>query len=58
MEKRSWMETQKVQGENLERVSNDVWCRDMGSVDSREEVGCSGNEDVKMDEWSNQAGQN
>ena len=24
----------------------------------REEVGCSGNEDVKMDEWSHQAGQN
>ena len=28
----------------------------MGSVEStREEVGCGGNEDVKMDEWSQQA---
>ena len=25
---------------------------------SWEEVGCGGNEDVKMDEWSHQAGQN
>ena len=25
---------------------------------TREEVGCVGNEDVKMDEWSHQAGQN
>ena len=25
---------------------------------AREEVGCGGNEDVKMDEWSHQAGQN
>ena len=24
---------------------------------SREEVGCGGNEDVKIDEWSHQAGQ-
>ena len=31
----------------------------MGSEDStKEEVGCGGNEDVKMDEWSHQAGQN
>ena len=31
----------------------------MGSEEStREEVGCGGNEDVKMDEWSHQAGQN
>ena len=33
--------------------------RDLGSEEStREEVGCGGNEDVKMDEWSHQAGQN
>ena len=25
---------------------------------TREEVGCGGNEDVKMAEWSHQAGQN
>ena len=25
---------------------------------AREEVGCGGTEDVKMDEWSHQAGQN
>ena len=25
---------------------------------AREEVGCGGNEDVKMDEWSHQDGQN
>ena len=25
---------------------------------TREEVGCGGNEDVKMDEWSHQGGQN
>ena len=25
---------------------------------TREEVGCGGNEDVKMDEWSHQDGQN
>ena len=31
----------------------------MGSEESTgEEVGCGGNEDVKMDEWSHQAGQN
>ena len=31
----------------------------MGSEENtREEVGCGGNEDVKMDEWSRQAGQN
>ena len=34
-------------------------CRDVGSEEStREEVGCGGNEDVKMDEWSHQDGQN
>ena len=39
--------------------SNDVRCRDMGSEErTRYEVGCGGNEDVKMDEWSHQAGQN
>ena len=38
---------------------DDVRCRDLGSEEStREEVGCGGNEDVKMDEWSHQAGQN
>ena len=25
---------------------------------TRKEVGCGGNDDVKMDEWSHQAGQN
>ena len=41
------------------KTSNDVRCRDLGSEEStREEVGCGGNEDVKMDEWSHQAGQN
>ena len=41
------------------KSSNDVQCRDMGSEEStRAEVGCGGNEDVKMDEWSHQAGQN
>ena len=41
------------------KTSNDVRCRDMGSEEStREEVGCGGNEDVKMDEWSYQDGQN
>ena len=50
------------QGESIQdscKTSNDVWCRDLGSEEStREEVGCGGNEDVKMDEWSHQAGQN
>ena len=33
-------------------ASNDVRCLDVGSEEStREEVGCGGNEDVKMDEW-------
>ena len=41
------------------KTGNDVRCRDVGSEESkREEVGCSGNEDVKMDELSHQAGQN
>ena len=40
------------QGENIQdscKTSNDVRCRDVGSEEStREEVGCGGNEDVKM----------
>ena len=40
-------------------IKNDVRCRDLGSEENtREEVGCGRNEDVKMDEWSHQAGQN
>ena len=36
-----------------------MMCRDVGSEEStREEVGCGGNEDVKMDGWSHQDGQN
>ena len=50
------------QGESIQdscKTSNDVRCRDVGSEEStREEVGCGGNEDVKMDEWSHQDGQN
>ena len=50
------------QGESIQdscKTSNDVRGRDLGSEEStREEVGCGGNEDVKMDEWSHQAGQN
>ena len=50
------------QGESIKyscKTSNDVRCRDVGSEEStREEVGCGGNEDVKMDEWSHQDGQN
>ena len=50
------------QGESIQdssKTSNDVRFRDMGSEEStREEVGCGGNEDVKMDEWSNQDGEN
>ena len=42
------------QGESIQdscKTSNDVRCRDVGSEEStREEVGCGGNEDVKMDE--------
>ena len=35
------------------RPENDVRCRDFGSDEStREEVGCGGNEDVNMDEWT------
>ena len=41
------------QGESIQdscKTSNDVRSRDLGSeVSKREEVGCGGNEDVKMD---------
>ena len=41
------------------KTSNDVPCRDIDRGEStREEVGCDGNEDVKMDVWSHKAGQN
>ena len=41
------------------KTSNYVRCPDVGSEEStREEVGCGGNEDVRMDQWSHQAGQN
>ena len=41
------------------KTSNDIRCSELGSEEStREEVGCGRNEDVKMDEWSHQAGQN
>ena len=41
------------------KTGNDVRCRDVGSEEStREEVGCGGNEDVKMDEWNHQDRQN
>ena len=42
------------------KTSHGVRCRDMGSeeIPIREDVGCGRNEDVKMDEWSHQAGQN
>ena len=50
------------QGESIQdsfKTSNDVRYRGLGSEEStREEVGCGGNEDVKMDEWCHQAGQN
>ena len=50
------------QGESIQdscKTSNDVRGRDLGSEErTREEVGCGGNDDVKMDEWSHQAGQN
>ena len=40
-----------VVGLNRCKTSNDVWCRDLGSEEiTREEVGCGGNEDVKVDE--------
>ena len=46
---------------SVKGTSNDERCRDIGSVEEitiREDVGCGGNEDVKMDEWSHQVGQN
>ena len=50
------------QGESIQdccKTSNDVRCRVIGGEETTiEEVGCVGNEDVKMDEWSHQAGQN
>ena len=50
------------QGESIQdscKIRNDVRCRYLGSEEStREEVGCGGNEDVKLDEWSHQAGHN
>ena len=50
------------QGESIQdscKTINDVRCRNVGSEQSTgEEAGCGGNEDVKMDEWSHQAGQN
>ena len=49
--------TESIQGGC--KTSNGVRCRDMGSEESiGEEVGCGGNEDVNMDEWSQQAGHN
>ena len=52
----------KSQWESIQdscKTGNDVRCRDVGNEEStREEVGCGGNEDVKMDEWSHQTGQN
>ena len=52
-------ESQRESIQNSCKTSNDVRCRDLGSKEStREEVGCGGNEDVKMDEWSHHAGQN
>ena len=49
----------KFESQGESKTSNDVRCRDLGSEEStREEVGCGGNEDVKMDDWSHQAGQN
>ena len=49
------------QGKSIQdscKTRNDVRFRDVDSEEcTREEVGCCGNEDVKMDEWSYQAGQ-
>ena len=56
------MNKSESKGESIQdrcKTSNDVRCRNVGSEEStREEVGCGGNEDVKIDEWSHQAGQN
>ena len=49
-------------GESIQdscKTSNDVRRQDEGSEESTtQEVGCGGNEDVKMDAWSHQAGHN
>ena len=54
--------TFESQGESIQnscKTSNDVRCRYVVSEESTiKEVGCGGNEDVKMDEWSHQTGQN
>ena len=40
-------------------VYHGVRCRDTGSEESsREDVGCGGNEDVEMSEWSHRAEEN
>ena len=50
---------ESIQDSCVRPCSNDVRCRDVSSEESTiEEVGCGGNEDVKMDEWSRQDGQN
>ena len=53
----------RVKGKIYKRVvrlamvySAETWAMKKAHV--REEVGCGGNEEVKMDEWSHQAGQN
>ena len=52
-------ESQGVSIQDSCKTSNDVRFRAVGNEESTiEEVGCGGNEDVKMDEWSHQAGQN
>ena len=50
---------ESIQDSNCCKTSNYVRYRDVGSEESTiEEVGCDGNDYVKMDEWSRQAGQN
>ena len=52
-------ESQRESVQDSGKTSNDARCRDVGSEEStREQVECGGNEDVKMDEWSHQAGLN
>ena len=54
-----WKNWKRISGTVSCKTGNDVRCRDVGNEEStREEVGCGGNEDVMMDEWSHQAGQN
>ena len=49
----------KFKGKDSCKTSNGVRCRDVGSEEStREEVGCGGNGDDKMDEWGHEARQN